>query len=242
MPDLLDALVPADSPAARSTRYLDVGLGGLPHTTVEWARALRVLDPSATVLGIDRDPDVVAAAAPHSEPGVRFGVAEWTWPGLEARAIRVLNVLRDYPRAEAPVAHARCAAGLATGGVLVEGSCGPGGEVGVVHLLRREGSRLADAGLLCWTDGSEGAAPILFRDRLPSAVRRGVRPGHPLGELMTSWMRAFSEVREPGASALSLLHASVGRLGDPALVSVREGVVWWRAPCGVVHPEISGGA
>ncbi|MEO0599936.1 MAG: hypothetical protein AAF211_00780 [Myxococcota bacterium] len=235
MPSILEALVPPDSAAATSQEYLDVGLGARPHTTLEWAASLRRNDPGARVLGLDRDPDVVAAAGPAAVPGLRFAVANWTWPGLGARAARALNVLRDYTADEAPLAHLRMAEALADGGVLVEGSCGPHGEVGAVHVLRRDGLQLVDEGLLFWTDGSQGSAPILFRDRLPVAVRRAVQLDHPLGRLMEAWMAAHAAVRGRGVGALAALAASVDHLGDPELTCRGEGAVWWRRPCGLRH-------
>ncbi len=111
---------------------------------------------------------------------------------------------------------------------MVEGSCGPAGEVGAVHLLRR-GPELRREALLFWTDGSRGSAPILFRDRLPRDLRRPLRPGHPLRELFARWMAAFHEVRD----AEDRLAASVEALGDPELTVVGPGAVRWRPAIGV---------
>lgn len=239
LPDIVGALVAPGSAAAASRDHVDVGIGALPHTTLEWASALRTRWPDARVLGIDHEPAIVARAQRFATPGVGFRTAAWAVPGCAARVVRVLNVLRDYPF-DAAVGHqARCARSLADGGVLIEGTCGPHGEVGVVHLLVRGTPGLRDEGLLFFTDGSRGAAPILFRDRLPSAVRRSVIAGHPVGDFLAAWMTAFAEARRRAVrrDPLALLDASVQRLGRADVRWLASGVVWWRGPVGLAHPD-----
>ena len=221
---------------------VDVGLGAMPWTTLELASTLHAaVDPDLQVVGLDVQPDVVQRACDlardlarsGASPGARFEVADLALPGLVARVVRVLNVLRDYAPADIPAAHARLGAMLIHGGVLLEGSCGPEGEVGVVHSMRRHGDQLVREALWLWTDGSRGSAPILFRDRLPRDLRRSVVPDHPLGRLMHEWMAAHARV--PGAG-LQRLDASVRALDRPDLTLLASGFVAWAPEGGVPAP------
>lgn len=211
---------------------MDVGLGAHPWTTLELVKALEVLEHPPEVVGVDVDARVVAGAR-EVAPEMRFEVGDLQLAGVRARLVRVMNVLRDRGPEEVPAAHARLGSMLVPGGVLIEGSCGPSGEVGVVHRIRRTPGGLVREGLWMWTTGERGTAPLLFRDRLPRDLRRSVHPGHALGELMAAWMEAYRAVPERG---LERLAASVRALGRPELRGLGPGAVQWAPPGGVPAP------
>ena len=78
------------------------------------------------MVGIEIDPDRVAAAAALARPGVQFvrGGFEVPLPdGRRPLLIRAANVLRQYDESEVAGAWARMAGRLEAGGLLVEGTC-----------------------------------------------------------------------------------------------------------------------
>lgn len=214
---------------------VDVGLGMQPWTTVELAEALRQeLAQPPEVVGVDVDPELVTTAHAWARPGVRFDHGDLGWSAGHARVVRALNVLRDRTEGEVPAAHAALGAGVVPGGVVLEGTCSPSGEVGVVHCLRRAAEGLEREALWMWTDGSQGSAPLLFRDRMPRDLRRWVRHDHPLGQLMAAWMDAY---RASAGGGLDRLAASVEALGRPELAMIGAGAVAWAPVRGVPGPK-----
>ncbi len=55
--------------------YVDLGYGAYPVTPVETLHRLRRLKPDLRVLGVEIDPERVAEAAPFTEPGLEFRLA-----------------------------------------------------------------------------------------------------------------------------------------------------------------------
>src|SRR3954454_13617835 len=51
---------------------VDLGYGATPVTTAEWFTRLRAIQPRVEVVGIEIDPDRVAAARPHEREGLSF--------------------------------------------------------------------------------------------------------------------------------------------------------------------------
>lgn len=105
---------------------VDLGYGASPITTLELADRLVVLNPAIDVVGIEIDPDRVAAAAALARPGVRFVLGGFEVPlpaGRRPLVIRAANVLRQYDESEVAGAWARITGRLEAGGLLVEGTC-----------------------------------------------------------------------------------------------------------------------
>jgi hypothetical protein len=205
---------------------VDLGIGAQPWTTLELAAAL----PGVEVVGVELAADLVAKAQVYARPGLRFVQGSFDLPVGPARVIRVMNVLRDLGPADVPDAHRRMGQGLLDGGVIVEGSCGPQGEVGAAHWLRREGEVLRREALVFWLDGSRGDAPLLFRDRLPRDLRGAA--GHAVMGLFTRWMDAYGDV----AAGPSRLARAAAACGEPGLVMLGERAARW-APEGGVPPR-----
>lgn len=188
----LDALLVALEPELLTGpgTVVDLGLGARPWTTLEWAETL--VPRGVEVVGVDHAPDLVERArADHARDGVRYAVGSFDLPAHGVRLVRAMNVLRDFGPDDVVPAHARMGASLVEGGLLVEGSCGPEGEVGCVHLVRRRGDAMVREGVLMWLDGAKGTAPLLFRDRLPRDLRDAQRDGHPIREVLLAWMAAY---------------------------------------------------
>ncbi|MCB9674523.1 MAG: methylase [Alphaproteobacteria bacterium] len=222
----LDALVLQLAPDLLSGEsgapIVDLGVGARPWTTVELARAVAPVP----VVGVDIAEDLVARAAEHAIPGLTFAVGSFDLP-VRARLVRVMNVCRDLWPDEVPDAHARIGRHVVDGGVVIEGSCGPDGEVGTAHWMVAHDGVLERRGLLMWLDGTRGTAPLLFRDRLPRDLLGDL--GHPVLALILAWMEAFrSEPEGPDR-----LERSARALGDASVAVVAPGAVMWTPPGGV---------
>ncbi|GLZ38246.1 class I SAM-dependent methyltransferase [Actinokineospora sp. NBRC 105648] len=103
---------------------VDLGYGANPVTTVEMARRLRAVCPGVRVLGLEIDPERVAAARPSADPPfVDFRRGGFELAGARPVLLRAFNVLRQYTEAEAWSSWETMRARLAPGGLLVEGTC-----------------------------------------------------------------------------------------------------------------------
>jgi len=134
----------ADGPFAGAP-FVDLGYGATPITTLESAARFRSLNPALPVVGVEIDRALVEAARPYAD-----ALTDFRWGGfnlplgadaagrpIRARLIRAFNVLRQYEAEAVGAAWAEMAAGLAPGGLLIEGSSDPSGRVWVANLLWR---------------------------------------------------------------------------------------------------------
>ena len=82
------------------------------------------------MLGLEIDPDRVAAALPHATASVTFARGGFEIPSAERPVlVRAMNVLRQYEESEVPAAWARVTERLAPGGLLVDGTCDELGRI-----------------------------------------------------------------------------------------------------------------
>ncbi|SNQ50034.1 conserved hypothetical protein [Frankia canadensis] len=105
---------------------VDLGFGASAVTTVELYTRLRAVCPRVRVVGLELDPDRVAAALPAARPpGLTFARGGFGLPPELGSpvVIRALNVLRQYPEPAVAGAWATMTGRLAPGGLLVEGTC-----------------------------------------------------------------------------------------------------------------------
>jgi hypothetical protein len=147
---------------------VDLGYGASPVTTVELFDRLRAVHPRVEVVGVEIDPDRVAAARPYEREGLSFRRGGFELPvGRPPALIRAFNVLRQYEEADAWRAWDRLCGGLAPGGVLVEGTCDEIGRRAVwVTLRRTDRGAPVRAGVPAPRDAPEAAGA-------PEAPRRG---------------------------------------------------------------------
>ncbi len=144
---------------------VDLGFGASPVTTAELFARLRAVHPVVEVVGVEIDPARVAAAVPYAREGLSFRRGGFELPvDRPPTLIRAFNVLRQYGEAEAWAAWDRLCAGLAPGGVLIEGTCG---EIG----------RLAT-----WVALSAGTAGEAAGDATPAVPWYGRPGGRPAWE------------------------------------------------------------
>ena len=102
---------------------VDLGYGASPVTAVELFARLRAVRPDTEVVGLEIDPERVAAAQPAAVQGLSFRRGGFELAGLRPLVVRALNVLRQYDEQPALQAWETLLAGLAPGGLLIEGTC-----------------------------------------------------------------------------------------------------------------------
>ncbi|MBX6391038.1 MAG: class I SAM-dependent methyltransferase [Frankia sp.] len=103
---------------------IDLGYGSSPVTTVELYERLRAVCPQVRVLGLELDPERVAAAQPAARPPwLTFARGGFELAGQRPDLIRAMNVLRQYTEDAVEPAWRAMRGRLAPGGLLIEGTC-----------------------------------------------------------------------------------------------------------------------
>ena len=163
---------------------VDLGFGASPVTTVELRARLARVRPDVRVIGLEIDPDRVAAALPAADPpGLDFRRGGFELAGLRPVVVRAMNVLRQYDESDVDGAWAALTAGLAPGGVLVEGTSDELGRLASWVLLDAHGPRsLTLAANLSILD-----SPLSTAERLPKALIHRNVPGEGVHE----WLHAL---------------------------------------------------
>ena len=170
---------------------VDLGYGASAVTAVELSTRLSRVRADVRVLGVEIDPERVAAALPAADPPrLTFARGGFEFAGHRPALVRAANVLRQYDEAAALDAWATMRAGLAEGGVIVEGTCDEVGRRASWVLLNRDGPqtltfacRVGDLG-----------RPSDLAERLPKALIHHNVAGQPihamLRELDGAWRDA----------------------------------------------------
>jgi hypothetical protein len=182
---------------------VDLGYGASPVTTVELYRKIRAVAPRAEVVGLEIDPARVAAASRklaalraggEALPDLSFSLGGFELPVTRRPLlVRALNVLRQYREEQVWAAWSRLRAGLAEGGVLVEGTCDEIGRRSAwVTLPARPGEGTA---LITFsTRVASLDRPSDLAERLPKALIHRNVPGEPVHQFLrdfdSAWDRA----------------------------------------------------
>lgn len=177
--------------AAADPLVVDLGYGATPITAVELADRLARVRADVRVLGLEIDPERVAAAEPAADPPrLDFARGGFELAGRRPVIVRAANVLRQYSESDALEAWRTMLAALAPGGVLVEGTCDELGRRACWVLLDESGPRSLT--LAARTDGLE--RPGELAERLPKAlIHRNVR-GEPVWEFLRAFDAAWDAV------------------------------------------------
>ncbi|MGW8887298.1 class I SAM-dependent methyltransferase [Streptomyces sp. NPDC055749] len=192
------ALRRSDSPVA-----VDLGYGAAPWTAVELLERLRTAEPRTAVVGIEIDPERVAAAKPYEREGLTFvhggfeiplgsGAGTGSAPGSTGARrpslIRAANVLRQYDEGEVDAVWRRLCARLAPDGLLVEGTCDEIGRRHVWVALGPEGPRTVTFA----TRLASLERPSDLAERLPKALIHRNVPGEPVHAFLRDFDRAWA--------------------------------------------------
>jgi len=173
---------------------VDLGYGASPVTTFELYTRLRTVAPRLEVVGVEIEPDRVAAGTaflaatgPHEGLSFRRGGFELPVPRPPA-LVRAFNVLRQYDEAEAWRAWDGMRSRLAPGGVLVEGTCDEIGRRAVWVALAPDGPRtITFAAHLPTLE-----RPSSLAERLPKTLIHRNVPGEPVHDLLTAFDRCWA--------------------------------------------------
>jgi hypothetical protein len=152
-------------------------------------------------VGIEIDPERVAAADALARPGIEFRRGGFEVPlpgGGHPLVIRAANVLRQYPEADVADAWATMGRRLAPGGLLVEGTCDELGRLAAWVAIPAPGATGARAAaprsLTLSLDFARIERPSAVAPRLPKALIHRNVPGERvhglLGALDAAWARS----------------------------------------------------
>jgi hypothetical protein len=198
--------------------FVDLGYGAEPWTTLESAARLRRLNPTLPVLGVELDPERVAAAQPYADDLTHFrqGGFDLPLPASSVRLIRAFNVLRQYDESAVAEAHAILSRYLLPGGLLIEGTSDPFGRVWVANLLRQPphgdpSAPLSLEGLLFSTNFRWGFEPRIFQPVLPKNLIHRVIPGDPIYSFFAAWTQAYQAALPLRGLGLRQLFAETAR-------------------------------
>lgn len=186
--------------AASDPLVVDLGYGASPVTTIELARRLRAVRPDAEVIGVEIDPERVAAGEAASQTvgeRVRFVRAGFemggaTLGGRRPCLVRAANVLRQYDESQVSDAWALMVSRLSTGGLVIDATCDEIGRIGswAVVAAGGRGGDAMEARPVSLTVSYRLAGlerPGLVAARLPKAlIHRNVA-----GEWVHTWLEAM---------------------------------------------------
>uniref|UniRef100_UPI002ADD7EDB class I SAM-dependent methyltransferase n=1 Tax=Tepidiforma sp. TaxID=2682230 RepID=UPI002ADD7EDB len=180
------------------------------------------------VVGVEIDRARAERAGAWARPGLEFRHGGFNLPlgeGEAAVVVRAFNVLRQYTPGEVTEALEEVAAGMAPGGMLIEGTCDPWGRLACWWAWERTGSQR-----LPWGEWPEpplrrrwlvlGArmpgvlSPRAFQPYLPKELIHEAEPGGVLDGMFAAW--EYGWVRAAGAPPRERWHAGLAGLAEAA--------------------------
>lgn len=177
--------------AAADPLVVDLGYGAAHWTTTELAARLATVRADVEVVGLEIDPDRVAAAAPFATPPrttYRVGGFELDLDGRSPVLVRAFNVLRQYAEPEVAPAWERLRGRIAPDGAVVEGTCDELGRLATWVTLDADGPRtLTLAASLATLE-----RPGQLAERLPKALIHHNVPGERIHALLADLDRAWA--------------------------------------------------
>ncbi|BDI23746.1 class I SAM-dependent methyltransferase [Herbiconiux sp. L3-i23] len=206
---------------------VDLGYGAAPWTASELFDRLRRIRPETRVVGIEIDPERVAAGASYARPGLEFvrGGFEVPLPtGRRADVIRAMNVLRQYDEGEVDAAWALMRSRLASGGVLVDGTSNEVGRVASWVAVGSAGPQTFTVSLRL----KELERPGIVEERLPKALIHRNVDGERVHDLLVDLDRFWAHAAPYGQfGEVQRWLNTVERLADAGW-PVRDGRRRWR--------------
>jgi hypothetical protein len=229
--------------AAADPLVVDLGYGASPVTTLEFRDRLRAVRPDVRVVGIEIDPARVEAARHLADDSLQFVLGGFELPvpgGGRPVLVRAFNVLRQYDEGEVPGAWSTVLDRLATGGVLIDGTCDEVGRRATwVAVERGTGPTsltvsLRLAGLGAPSDAAERLPKVLIHHNVP-----GTRVHAWLSALDRTWERSAPlSVYGPRQRFVATVRAVRDDgwpvLGGPGRWRLGEATVAWDA----VRPDL----
>jgi hypothetical protein len=176
--------------------FVDLGYGAEAFTTLETAERFRRLNPELRILGVEIEPERVAAGLPYADVRTFFRLGGFNVPllaGESVRGLRAFNVLRQYSEAEVLPAWEQMARYVQPGGILIEGTSNPTGAIWAANLLRRVPEGWHKEALVFFTNFHLGFDPLEFQTILPKNYIHRMVPGEPIFDFFSTWKSAVAE-------------------------------------------------
>jgi hypothetical protein len=168
---------------------VDLGYGASAVTTLELVDRLAPEIERLEVVGLEIDPERVAAVAADCDPPrVDFRVGGFELAGLRPVLVRAFNVLRQYDEESAARAWDTVRGALAPGGLLVEGTCDEWGRRATWVALDEDGPLT----LTLAARVSDLDRPSDLAERLPGHVVVDQRLGQPVHAFLTAFDAAWA--------------------------------------------------
>lgn len=207
---------------------VDLGYGALPITTLELASRLQTVRAQVRVIGLEIHSERVRTARQAATDGVEFALGGFELAGLRPVLVRAFNVLRQYPVTEVDAAWAQLRAGLAPGGLVVDGTCDELGRLCCWVLLDADGP--VSLTLAC--DPFAIERPSDLAERLPKVLIHHNVEGRPIHTLLHAADRAWAAAAGHGVFGPRVRwRAMLEQLGadgfpvDPPRRRLRDGVL-----------------
>jgi len=168
---------------------VDLGYGASAVTTLELVDRLAPECDRLEVVGLEIDPERVAAVAADCDPPrVDFRLGGFELAGLRPVLVRAFNVLRQYDEESAARAWDTMRGALAPGGLLVEGTCDEWGRRATWVALDEDGPLT----LTLAARVSDLERPSDLAERLPKALIHHNVPGQPVHAFLRSFDAAWA--------------------------------------------------
>ena len=180
--------------ASTDPLVVDLGYGALPVTTLELAMRLRWVRTDVRVVGLEIEPERVRIGQAAAQNGVEFALGGFELAGHRPVLVRAFNVLRQYPEEAVADAWAAMRRGLASGGLIVDGTCDELGRRCCWVLL--DATSVVSLTLAC--DPFAVERPSDLAERLPKVLIHHNVPGQPIHALLRAADRAWASVAGHG--------------------------------------------
>lgn len=184
--------------------FVDLGYGFDPRTTLESASRFRRVNSDLQILGVEIDKERVEAALPFADDKTFFRLGGFNLPlkkGEHVRLIRAFNVLRQYEEKDFAPAYERLAEYVLPGGLMIEGTSTPYGQIWAANLARKEKSETRELEIGDWrfealvfsTNFRLGFDVEEFQTILPKNLIHRVVRGEPIYDFFEAWKKSAKE-------------------------------------------------
>jgi len=177
--------------------FVDLGYGFDARTTLESAARFRRLNPDLKILGVEIEKERVEAALPYADEKTFFRLGGFNLPlkeGEHVRLIQAFNVLRQYEEKDFAPAYERLAQYVLPGGLMIEGTSTPYGQIWTANLARKlESGKWNIEALVCSTNFRLGFDITDFQAVLPKNTIHHVVPGEPIYDFFEAWKGAAAQ-------------------------------------------------
>lgn len=177
--------------------FVDLGYGFDARTTLESATRFRRVNPNLKILGVEIDKERVEAALPFADDKTFFRLGGFNLPlhaGEHVRLIRAFNVLRQYEEKDVASAYERLSQYVLPGGLMIEGTSSPYGQIWAANLVRKmESGKWNMEALVFSTNFRLGFEVEEFQTILPKNLIHRMVKGEPIFDFFEAWKRSAKE-------------------------------------------------